>query len=174
MENKEFIHCPALPQIVTLAQFKGDYNSYNKYLYYEIFLKELFNYKLKFNGKLIELKQYPLLNNIEDSYYHLTCKTFDLSSNEREPDLRRSERLCWLRPSIETIHQDSCNQECFLKYEKLHKGKVKRIHLLNPDDRYLIVLEDRKGYYLLVTAHYLHYDNALKKKLKEYNAYINQ
>ena len=35
-------------------------------------------------------------------------------------------------------------------------------------DRYMIVLEKRETYYLLITAYYIEYDNMLNKKLREY------
>ena len=75
-----------------------------------------------------------------------------------------------MRPSIETDHTQLCNQSCFLVYERPYKSNT-RICLLNPVDRYFIVLEERKNYYLLVTAFYIDYDNVLEKKLKEYHKF---
>ena len=43
-----------------------------------------------------------------------------------------------------------------------------RLHFFNPQDRYMIVLEKRKTYYLLITAYYIEYDNTLNKKIREY------
>lgn len=170
MNSNNINQCQALPPIITLDDFYGDFEKYDNYLYHEIFLKELYDYKVHFRGKLVALKTFPLYNDREDSYFHLTCKNFDKKSQERLPDLRRSERLCWLRPSIETDHTQLCNQSCFLVYERPYKSNT-RICLLNPVDRYFIVLEERKNYYLLVTAFYIDYDNVLEKKLKEYHKF---
>lgn len=162
--------CPILPPKITLDQFNGDYALYDDFLYENVFLEQLFNFKITFRGKFVELKSYPYFEGKEDIYFHLTCKNFDIDSEEREPDLRRSERLCWLRPAIETDHNKICKQDCFLIYERPYK-KSNRIFLLDPVDRYFIVLEERPSYYLLITAFYIHYDNVLRKKLKEYDKY---
>lgn len=100
MDNNELKYCQVLPPIVTLEHFNGDYTKYDNYLYNEIFLKDLFTLKVTFRGKFVELKSHPLFNEREDSYFHLTCKNFDKNSKNRQPDLRRSERLCWLKPSL--------------------------------------------------------------------------
>jgi hypothetical protein len=170
VNSVEDVYCKALPNIIKLSDFGGDFYSYEDYLYKDIFLKDLYNFKLTYNNKLIEFKTMPRFNNKEDSFYHLTCKIFEKGSNEREPDFRRSERLCWLKPAIETNHLAACQQSCFLVYERPYKSK-KRICFLNKEDRYFIVLEERESYYLLITAYYLDYDNALEKKIKEYEKY---
>lgn len=170
MNSEELCKCPNLPQMITLELFKGNYDLYDSYLYNEVFLKELYNFKMIFRGKVVELKSYPLFEEKEESYFHLTCKIYEKNSVTRKPDLRRSERLSWLKPSIETDHNNTCKQSCFLMYERPYK-KYNRICLLNPADRYFIVLEERKGYYLLITAYYIEYDNTLRKKLKEYSKY---
>lgn len=46
-----------------------------------------------------------------------------------------------------------------------------RVHLLLEEERYMVVLEERKGYFLLITAFYLDYDHALQKQLKHYKQY---
>ncbi|EHJ51990.1 hypothetical protein [Streptococcus macacae] len=170
MNSNRNNQCHALPPIITLDNFYGDFKKYDNYLYNEIFLKELYNNKIHFRGKLVAFKKYPLFNNREDSYFHLTCKNYDKDFQERLPDFRRSERLCWLRPSLENDHAQLCHQNCFLTYERPYRSNI-RICLLNPVDRYFIVLEERKNYYLLITAFYIDYDNVLQKKLKEYNKY---
>ena len=170
MDNNELKHCQVLPPIVTLEHFNGDYTKYDNYLYNEIFLKDLFTLKVTFRGKFVELKTHPLFNDREDRYFHLTCKNFDKNSKNRQPDLRRSERLCWLKPSLETDHAKKCEQDCFLIYERIYHNK-NRIFLLNPKDRYFIVLEERPSYYLLITAYYIDFDKTLERKIEEYNKY---
>jgi len=39
------------------------------------------------------------------------------------------------------------------------------------DERYLVILEERANYMLLITAYYLEYDNALEKQKKHYDQY---
>jgi hypothetical protein len=43
--------------------------------------------------------------------------------------------------------------------------------LLLEEERYMVVLERREGYYLLITAFYFDYNHALRKQLKHYEQY---
>ena len=160
-------NCPKLGPIVELSQYNGNYIVYEEYLY-RVFKTDLYNRKVFFNNKPISLKRFPEQLGKEFSFYHLICKDFNHTGNEeeREPDLRRCERLHWIKPGIETNHLVTCNQQCFVAYKKRVKNKD-RIHLLNKADRYMIVLEEREDYYLLVTAYYIEYENTLKRKIEE-------
>ena len=164
-------YCPQLEEIKTLNDYRGNFEYYNDYLY-EIFKSDLYNNKLIYRGRPVSLKKYPENDGKEFSFLHLTSKDFQHTGNEDErlPDLRRCERLHWIKPGIETNHLEKCKQDCFLTYIKPYKNKD-RYHLLNYEDRYMIVLEDRKKYFLLITAYYIEYDNTLERKLKEYQKY---
>jgi hypothetical protein len=50
-------------------------------------------------------------------------------------------------------------------------GSKTRVHLLLEEERYMVVLERREGYYLLITAFYFDYNHALRKQLKHYEQY---
>lgn len=167
------INCTALPGLICLDQFRGDFFKYQDYLYKEIFKKQLYTKKIYFEGKPVGLKASPFFQEKEDSFYHLTCKDFHWGSEDREPDLRRSERLSWIKPSIETNHDDACKKSCFKRYVREYNNK-QRIHLLDIEDRYIVILEERPTFYLLITAFYIEYDNQLNKKIKEYETYKQQ
>ncbi|MBR0545191.1 MAG: hypothetical protein IIW99_03100 [Treponema sp.] len=47
----------------------------------------------------------------------------------------------------------------------------KRVHFLFEEERYLVIIEKRDKFNLLITAYYLEYDNALEKQLKRYEQY---
>ena len=161
-------YCPQLEPIIGLANYQGDFTIYEKYLY-NVFLESLFSQPIYYNGLPIYLKKYPVFKDKESSFYHLTCKDFNHTNVEaqREPDLIRCERLHWIKPAIETNHISECHQTCFYIYNKEVRNKT-RLHFFNPQDRYMIVLEKRETYYLLITAYYIEYDNMLNKKLREY------
>ncbi|WP_232155310.1 hypothetical protein [Staphylococcus gallinarum] len=65
-----------------------------------------------------------------------------------------------------TNHIDLCNNTCFEEFEDTTR-RNKRVKLLNELDRYIIILEDRQDYYLLVTAFYIEQDYYLKGLIKE-------
>jgi hypothetical protein len=49
-----------------------------------------------------------------------------------------------------------------------------RIYLLLEEERYIVIIERRETYCLLITAYYLDYDHSLRKLLAKYDAYIKQ
>lgn len=51
-----------------------------------------------------------------------------------------------------------------------YKSKI-RVHILLEEERFIVILEERKGYFLLITAFYLNYDNSLEKQLKHYEQF---
>ncbi|MGI1828105.1 hypothetical protein [Ligilactobacillus salivarius] len=157
------MYCSLLPELEELSQYI-DPISYIDSLY-DYYLRNI-KLGLQFRGKRVTCKKYPEYEGRDDAFNHLTTKDFH-DDNDREIDLRRCERLKWIKPGMMGDHQ---GKNCFLEYEKVVRGK-KRIHLLNQYDRYMIVLEDRGDYVLLVTAYYIQYDNTLKKKVLEYHKF---
>ena len=83
------------------------------------------------------------------------------------------ERIRWVRAFIENYDCDlsKCEDCDGVKiWNEPYKSKT-RVHLLLEEERYMVVLEERKGYFLLITAFYLDYDHALQKQLKHYKQY---
>ena len=159
------MYCDLLPEIEELSQYSGPIPYINSlYNYYRHYIK----CGLHFRGKRVVCKRYPEYEGRDDAFNHLTTKDFH-DDNDRELDLRRCERLKWIRPGMMGNHQD---KDCFLEYEKVVRGK-KRIHLLNKYDRYMIVLEDRGDYILLITAYYIQFNNTLRRKIAENDCFIH-
>ena len=95
--------------------------------------------------------------------------------NDRQPDLRRCERISWNRKIIDNYN---CSHNCknckkILYYEQMYKNNV-RIHLLFADVKFKVVLEKRKSYYLLITGFYIQYDRVMKKEMNKYKLYNKQ
>lgn len=158
------MNCPALPEIITLDDYHGDYVAYQNFLY-NVYKRDIKS-GLIYNNLRISMRSHPRYLDKEESFYHFTCKENKHGDDERLPDLRRCERLGWIKPTIMTDHTNLCSFDCLKIYEK--KGKT---HLLNFEDRYLVVLDLRSTYILLVTAFYIEHDHTLNKKLKDYEKY---
>ena len=82
-------------------------------------------------------------------------------------------RIRWVRAFIENYDCDlSKCEDCdgVKVWNEPYKSKT-RVHLLLEEERYMVVLEERKRYFLLITAFYLDYDHALQKQLKHYKQY---
>ena len=116
---------------------------------------------------MIPIKLWCWVEGKEATFYHMTHKG-DIE-NHREPDLRRMERIAWPRPLIDDSEHP--NLKVWRNIRRGRGGKKERILILHTEERYLVVLDDRKDYILPWTAYLLRGKHELYKKLKEYEGY---
>lgn len=76
--------------------------------------------------------------------------------DERTPDLRRCERIPWIRAIIENAHNPSVQI-----WSNANRGD--RRTSIWFDEEYLIVLGHRKGYWQLITAFPTNRDHTVRK-----------
>lgn len=83
-----------------------------------------------------------------------------------------NERIRWVRKFIENnrSHCELIDCSGIKMWNKPFKN-THRTHILLEEERYIVVLEKRDTYYLLITAHYLDIDHSLRKKVAEYEKY---
>jgi hypothetical protein len=152
-----------LPDLIELIHFGGDFNKYNAAVY-GVFKEDFVINKPAFEGKKLRLKAHPYIDGKEYTYYHFT-HSGDIE-NDRVPDMRRMERIGFPKPMIDF---SKCEE---LKVWRNKRGTKERILILHEVEKYLVVLEDRKGYILPWTAYYLEHSYRIRRLLKEYEAYI--
>jgi len=110
--------------------------------------------------------------NKEEGFYHVTCQDYN-NDGDRVPDLRRCERIRWVRKFIENYQ---CNKEtCTIcsgvkVWDEPYKNTF-RTHILLEEEKYMVVIEKRHNYCLLITAYYFDREHTLEKKLKKYEKY---
>ena len=138
---------------------------------YQIFLDDFVYLSPSYLGNNVRIRKHPIIDGKEEAFWHVTCQDYS-HDNNRKPDTRRCERIRWIRKIIEN---HDCNiEECvFCDGIKVWSEERKNIrtHILFENERYMVVLEPRAKYYLLITAFYLECDNALRKKLEKYEKY---
>ena len=150
------------PDLIFLEDYNGNFHKYFDEVY-GIYREHFLKSNPKFDGLKVTAPRYPEVDGLSRTFYHITHEGED--EQNREPDLRRMERIRFPKFKIESHpHQE------ILVWEK-EKGKDTRIHILNLDQCYLLVLNRRKGYLMLWTAFYIEYNHTLRKKLKEYESY---
>ena len=140
---------------------------------YKIFKADFIDDGPFFLGKKVRIRYHPKENNKENAFYHVTCRDF-AKNNDRSPDIRRCERILWIRAFIEN-YNCCLNKHC-LECEgiKLWREPYKshyRIYILLQEKRYVVILEERPEYYLLITAYWIEYEHKLEKLLAHYEQY---
>lgn len=151
------------PDLILLNDYGGDFNAYFKAIY-NVFEESFISSQPKFNGIIVSAQKHPEVDGMHRTLYHITHE--GEIEQKREPDIRRMERIRF--PKF--IIQNHPHQE-LLVWDKV-VGRDNRIHILNETEKYLVVLTERKGFYLFWTAFYISENHTIRKKKKEYEAYI--
>ena len=163
-----------LPKLEFWDDYDNDYPQYQGALY-EIFQNDFIKSRPIFEGKQVNIRKHPIEYGKEEAFFHVTCQDY-LKSGERVPDFRRCERIRWVRAFIENYNCDTTQcEECGgLKVWSKPYRNTTRVHMLLEEERYMVVIERRDSYCLLVTAFYFEQDHSLRKKLQHYEQYKTQ
>jgi hypothetical protein len=94
------------------------------------------------------MKLHPVSQNKEATFWHVISSGED--EEQRTPDMRRMERVGWIRPII-----DSCKDEKRVCCWNEERNGAKRPNIAVPDFSYVVVLEERKDFVMLWTAIYV-------------------
>ncbi len=149
-----------LPSLMLLADYGGNRDQYIEALYQQ-FSDDFVHSSLRFRGRRFGLKRHPMSQGKEATFWHLISEGDDEAT--RQFDTNRCERIKWPRPIIE-----NADTSPVLVWEN-QRGHEKRICLWLPDQEYLVILADRKGYLLLWTAYSVTRPQRKRKLLKEYD-----
>ena len=156
-------------------EFWNDYgNNWDEYqdMLYSIFKTDFIENHPVFEGKQVNIRKHPIEYGKEEAFYHVTCQDY-LKNGERVPDFRRCERIRWVRAFIENYNCDSAQcEDCkgVKIWNESYKSAI-RVHILLEEERYMVVVEPRDSYCLLITAFYFEHDHSLRKKLQHYEMY---
>lgn len=155
-----------LPELILLEDFNGDYTSFIDAVY-EVFENDFIKHKTKFRGETLRMKWHPIFQERAYTFYHMTHKGQD--EQDREPDLRRCERMPWARPVIE-----KCDSWELKIWPQKRKGANRLCIWLELEDEpdYFVIIDVRKDYKLLWTAFVAEYEHEKRKKQKEYEAWL--
>ncbi len=150
-----------LPPLVLLDDFEGDWQAYLDAIY-DFFKQDFVNYKPVFQGRRLGLKRHPLSLNKEATFWHMIQEGG--IEDDRTPDLRRCERIRWIKPIIEGVGGDE------VKIWWNQRNSEKRICLWYEKENYLVILADRGNYLLPWTAYLVEQPHRKRKLQKEYEA----
>jgi len=152
------------PPHIHLSDYDGDFNAYFNAVY-QIFLECFVKNKgCMYCGLRVSAQKHPEVDGIHRTFYHITHEGAD--EQNRTPDFDRMRRIRYPHFVI-----TSCPHDELLVWEKTI-GRDERIHILNEAENYLVVLTKRKDYLLFWTAFYIKEKHTVRKKRKEYEAFI--
>ncbi|MBV6881943.1 hypothetical protein NG800_019095 [Epilithonimonas ginsengisoli] len=151
------------PELIFMDEFGNDFTKYFQEVY-EIFEKDFVKSIPSFCGVRVSAQKNPLVDGLyHKTFYHITHE--GEIENSRTPDFRRMERIRFPRFIIE-----NCPNSELLVWKNT-RGRDTRILIFNEEEKYLVVLTERDGFYLLWTAYVVDKTHTYNKLMKEYNAY---
>ena len=146
-----------------IIPFSGDWDTYQENLY-QVFQDTICNADLKFQGIRIGIKKHPEYKEKHFTFWHLTSE--GEKEEERTPDLRRCERVAWVKWMIE-----NCDSHDGISYWENKRGSQKHLVVWCEEYEYAVILAKRKGYFLLKTAYCVSTRRAdkFRKEREEFN-----
>jgi hypothetical protein len=154
-----------IPNLICFRDYNGDWNAYLDALY-EVYETQLARAPLRFRGVRVSCQRLPETHGKAYRFWHLISN--GPIEEDREPDLRRCERLTWIAWVIENA--DTCGD---IDIWENTRGSERNI-LLWHQEYFLVILSVRNGYFLLKTAYCIEYENDRRKKRRERDAFLNQ
>jgi hypothetical protein len=153
------------PLLVSLSDYGGDWDRYETALH-EIFMQEIVRGRLTLDGCRISCRRIPETGGRWASFWHLIQE--GRIEDERTPDLRRCERLRWVRWVIENAE----THPEISRWENTRKTEVNV--LLWYRGEYLVVLSRRNEYLLLKTAYCTKHSGRIAALRREHDEFIQR
>lgn len=141
---------------------------------YKVFKKEIIDEKLIFNGKEVRTREYPIIDNKVQSFFHIISEESKKGVKIRLYKPERVRMIPCISKMIKNYTEcQTCNDNCskIKVWSAPFKGKQFRTKIFFEDENYIIILEERKDYYLLVSAYVVDRQDRKIDLLKEYNKY---
>lgn len=152
-----------LPALMLLSDYDGRWNAYVEAVYAR-FKDDMLTNQPKFDGMWVRSRRDPIYDGKYAGFWH--CVSEGKDEAERTPDLRRCERIGWLRPVIVEAHA----AEEIDVWRNQRQRDTRRLLWFN--EEYLVVLAERTRqrdgfqYMQLVTA-YCTTEESRKEKLRK-------
>lgn len=137
-----------LPALVCLDHYDGDWRRYVEAVY-AVFHRDFIETQPKFQGCWVRVRRDPLEQGKEAGFWH--CTSGGPNEATRVPEIRRMERIGWVRAVIEHSTEPS------LDHWVRQQGSEARWHLWFSEE-FMVVLGERRRvrdgrrYFQLVTA----------------------
>ena len=161
-----------LPELVEMDSFDGDYvDRFKSYMdaLYEIYKTEVAYGRLRFKGEKVNCQFRPETNGKHYAFWHMMQEDGSHSGSEedRNIDLERCQRIHWIAWMIQKAETD----ERIRVFPQTMRGGNRSWALWIPDEKYVVILWERNGYYLLKTAFVVQYKGTARNLERDWMAY---
>ena len=146
-----------VPQLILMADYGHSFPPYIEAVY-AIFRQAFIATQPQFQGRWVRCRRDPIYDGKEAGFWH--CTSEGQQEDERIPDIRRCERIRWLRAVIENHTDDRID----VWHNEL-RGDMRYSLWFN--EEYLIVLGDRRHTWQLITAFTTDQEHRRRKLRKE-------
>lgn len=146
-----------------LLLFPGDWPVYERQLY-AIFIGDIAQGGIEFRGQPVNCRRHPEANGRWAAFWHLIQE--GKVEEDRQPDLRRCERLKWVRWVLEQYDSHAA----ISVWENVRESERNVLFWYN--EEYLVVLSQRSTYWLLKTAYCTTQSRRIAQLRRERDAFI--
>lgn len=145
------------------VELDGDWSAYVEELY-RIYLNEIVHGQLELESLPIRTRYHPATDNKGYGFWHIISDGKE--EEERLPDMRRCERIRWVRFVIENADKPPAE----ISWWKNKRGNNTHIVIWYEDKEFAVVLAERRGYLLLKTAYMVkpHRGKSFQRERDEY------
>ncbi len=146
---------------------------------YKVFIEEIYNCKWFYEGKKVSMRDVPFYKGKEESFFHIISGKDNPMLRDCQINIDRAARLRWGK---EIIEHEPCKQSgncCkgLLVWDHFDSivNKTRR-KIFHSKVNYLVILEERKNYWLYITSYRIGDTYKRRKILKEAHdcIYINK
>lgn len=153
---------PWLPEIIRVVPWTEE--TYDHL--YDVFLRDIKYFPLKYQGQNVWFFK-EMEDGREVLFWHLTSRE-DRDIGGRLPDMRRCERLVWVRPSIENAHLPPV-----LCWDYVEGDKTIKTYIWLKEEDFVIILKKyRDETRRLVTSFYVDYPSKRRNLEMKYRCRI--
>jgi hypothetical protein len=152
---------PWPPEVLPLAACGGDWTTYCDRLYGE-FYRDFVAHRPSFLGKRVGVDRNRVVKGREEAFWH--CISEGEVEEERLPDPRRCERIGWARLVIEAAGSDRVH------WWRNRRGCAPRAVVALADFSYVVILQERRSHWLLITAYPTEHEHSRRKLRAEFEA----
>ena len=157
-----------------LFNYSGDpYSEGHIAALYSVFVRDFLRHQVAWepNKTHLSLRRHPEIRGKHAIFWHVISGGTG-AEETRHLEIERCRRIGWIRPLIEGFNQDyPVEYEIKWWISSRSRGNTKRYLLAVNDFEYVVVVDEKSSYAVLVTAYYVEHNHRRQKLRREHDEY---